>query len=154
MLKLTALAAAVVTALSALPVAAAAQSTPGISGTTLQTEFQISQGRANAAAFAAQGEQVRLNREALEQQAQIIALQEAQFAAQQAAAQSSSGMEFVATEEGGVAFSIPSGGGLIPGGSAGSGPGSVTYVVNIQNGNGNVASNTVVEQNAGGPIEN
>lgn len=160
MLKITALAAAFSVALLAAPVAAPvaahAQSAPGVSGVTLQTDFQVSQGRSLAGAFAAQGEQVRMTREALEQQAQIIALQEAQFAAQQAQAQSqsASGMEFVATEDGGVAFTIPTGGGLIPGGSASAGPGSVTYVVNIQNGDGNVASNTVIEQSAGGAIEN
>ncbi len=156
MLKITALAAAVAAAFCIAPLTAHAQSAPGVSGVTLQTDFQVSQGRSLAGAFAAQGEQVRTTREALEQQAQIIALQEAQFAAQQAQAQSqsSSGMEFVATADGGVAFTIPTGGGLIPGGAATAGPGSITYVVNIQNGDGNVASNTVVEQSAGGAIEN
>ena len=55
--------------------------------------------------------------------------------------------EFELAKHAGVLRAVaPVGGGLVPSqGGPGAGGGSVNYVINIQNGNGNIASNDVIE---------
>lgn len=119
---------------------AMAQSAPTLSGQTFVQSNEIRNARAEANNTAIQGEQIRLQREALEaQQLQAQALQS--LAAQQEQ-QSQQPFLFETGPDGQMRFQLPSGSGLVP----------VSYVVNIQNGDGNVASNQLVETDVSGSV--
>jgi len=133
---------------------AMAQSAPTLSGQTFAQSNEVRNARAEASNTAIQGEQIRLQREALEaQQLQAFALQtlaeqqqqqlelQAQQQAQQAR-ESEQPFQFETGPDGQMRFVLPSGSGLVP----------VSYVVNIQNGDGNVASNQLVETDVSGSV--
>ena len=128
-------------------------------GSAIQEAQKRAQERALAQQRALTEAQIAANKEVAKAQiasqqavaeAQIEANQEsfeAQLEAEkdmQQAELDASRMRFSSAPDGSMSVALPSGGGLVPGGSSGSG-GDTNYVINIQNGDGNVASNTTVE---------
>ena len=128
---------------TALVSPAQAESAPGSSPETFTLANEIRNSRNSAVSFAVQGEQIQLQEEFNRNQARIAAELAEQNRLEQ---ERLSSMEFSSGSDGGFGFRVPVGGGLVPSqGGPGAGGGSVNYVINIQNGNGNIASNDVIE---------